>query len=84
MILPGGAGALGIRSDLKARRVHEDYERDIERVAQDHEVDDLATRVSIERAATMQRIVRDYADALPAEPRKCSHCTAAKARLQLE
>ena len=82
--LARGTAFLGFGADLKAGRIDEQNDRNIERIAQHQKVDDLAAGIGVERAAAMQRIVGDDADAFAAETRERDDCAFAETRFQLE
>ena len=55
-------GLLGLRPDHEARRVAQQQDRQVERVAQLHEARRLVGGVGVDRAAEVRRVVGDDAD----------------------
>ncbi len=66
--VPHLRGRLDVGADHEARRIDEAHDRQPVRVAQLHEACCLVRRVSVDRAAQMQRIVRDQSDRPAVDP----------------
>src|SRR3546814_8292562 len=78
------AAPFGIGADDKAGGVHEPDQRDVEAVAHHGEVDNLATGLRRQGAATGLRVVGDDAHDFAVETGEADGCGLAESRLDLE
>ena len=79
-----GRRRLRRRADHEPRRVDEEQDRQVERVALGDEPRRLVVAVGVDRATEMNRVVGDHADRVAVDPRQCRHHAVAEAAAQLE